>query len=88
MKQILLSIGNFFMNTVRVESDISSKRVCLLGFMTTVTVMWVIMSFKQGALASVDSGVVAIIVALSGAAAVDHFVPPKNGNGKINGEKK
>ena len=82
MKQILISIGNFLLNIVKVESDISSKRVCLLGFMATVSVMWVIMSFKQGALASIDSGVVAIIVALSGTAAIDHFVPPKNGNGK------
>lgn len=95
MKQILSNIGNFMLNIVKVESDISSKRVCLLGFMLIVSVMWVIMSFKLGALASIDSGVVAIIVALSGTAAIDHFAAPKNaepgacrGNGKTNGVNK
>ena len=82
MKQILISIGNFLLNIVKVESDISSKRVCLLGFMATVSVMWVIMSFKQGALASIDSSVVAIIIGLAGAATGDHFAAAKNGNGK------
>lgn len=81
MKQILISIGNFLLGIIRVESDISSKRACLVGFMIVVAVMWVIMSFKLGSLATIDSGVVAIIVALSGAGTIDHFAPPKNGNG-------
>ena len=82
MKQILINIGNFLGNIVSMESDISSKRVCLIGFMIVVTVMWVIMSFAQGMLASIDSGVVAIIVALASAGTIDHFAPHKNGRKK------
>lgn len=82
MKQILINIGNFLGNIVSMESDISSKRVCLIGFMIVVTAMWVIMSFAQGMLASIDSGVVAIIVALAGAGTIDHFAPRKNGRKK------
>lgn len=81
MKRILNSIGNFLMNIIRVESDISSKRACLFPFMAVVTVMWVIMSFKRGELAAIDSGVVAIIAALAAAAAADHFASPRNGKG-------
>ena len=82
MKQILINIGNFLGNIVSMESDISSKRVCLIGFLIVVTVMWVIMSFVQRQLVAIDTGVVAIIIGLAASATGDHFVPPQNGGKK------
>lgn len=88
MKTILLKIGGFLLELININSDMSSKRVCLIGFMSVVTIMWVVMSIVQRQLAAIDAGVVAIIIGLATAATGDHFAAAKNGNGKINGENK
>ena len=80
MKPILLKIGNFLLDLIKMNTELSSKRVCLITFMFVVTVMWVIMSFVQGQLVAIDTGVVAIIVGLAASATGDHFAPSQDGN--------
>lgn len=63
----------FLLCLVQAHSDTSSKRVLLLLFLSVVTVMWVIMSFKAGRLVEIPWGPVTIIGALITGVASDHF---------------